>query len=89
MLLNPPHKNVSQIEYYQQRILTDARFGMLGWLLNEYLVDIFSSTEDNCLNFITACKVGLQHDVNSMKPSKLRVDVMLGECTCQHLMWDL
>ncbi len=50
--LNPPHKNISQIEYYRQRILTDARFGMLGRLLNEYLVDMFSSMEENHLNFI-------------------------------------
>ena len=45
--LNPPYDKVSQIEYYRYRILTDARFGMLGWLLNEYLVDMFSSVEDS------------------------------------------
>ena len=30
----------------------DARFGMLGRLLNEYLVDMFSSVEDSRLNYI-------------------------------------
>ena len=50
--LNPPHNKVSQIEYYRHRILTDARFEMLGRLLNEYLVAMFSSTEDKRLNFI-------------------------------------
>ena len=52
MSLNPPYSKVSQIEYYQQRILTDARFGILGRLLNEYLVNLFSGMEDNRLNFI-------------------------------------
>ena len=46
------HIKVSQIEYYRQRILTDARFGLLGLLFNEYLVDMFSSVEDNRLNNI-------------------------------------
>ena len=52
MSLNPPYSKVSQIEYYRHRILMDARFGMLGRLLNEYLVDMFSSVKDSRLNFI-------------------------------------
>ena len=50
--LNPPYDKVSQIEFYRQRILTDSRFGMLGRLLNEYLVDMFSSVEDSRLQYI-------------------------------------
>ena len=54
LTLNSDHsaRKVSQIEYYRQRILTDERFGMLGRLLNEYLVDMFSSVEDNRLSYI-------------------------------------
>ena len=40
------------MEYYRQRLLTEPRFGLLGRLLNEYLVDIFSSVEDNWLNYV-------------------------------------
>ena len=51
--LSPPaYAIISQIEYYRQRVLTGSRFGMLGRLLNEYLVDMFSSVEDNRLNYV-------------------------------------
>ena len=88
--LNPPYSKVSQIEYYRHRILTDARFGMLGRLLNEYLVDMFSSVEDCHLNFIRhSLQSRIAARANSMKPSKLRVDAMLGGCTYRHLSWGL
>ena len=47
-----PHVRTTQLEYYRHRILTEARFGLLGRLLNEYLVDMFSSVEDSRLNYI-------------------------------------
>ena len=77
MSLNPPHNKVSQIKYYLQRILMDARFGMLGRLLNEYLVAAVWKTIGSTSS-VTAGKVGSQHDVNSMKPSKLRVECRAG-----------
>lgn len=92
ILLNPPYKKVSQIEHYRHRILTDTRFGMLGRPLNKNLVGMFSSAEDNRLNWtssVTTCRVGLWYSKNSMKPSKLRVDAVLGKCTCQHPTWGL
>ena len=39
--------------YYCQRLLTEPRFSLLGRLLNEYLVDMFSSLEDSRLNYVT------------------------------------
>ena len=51
--LSPPaYAKISLIEYYHQRVLTESWFGMLGRLLNEYLVDMFSSVEDNRLNYV-------------------------------------
>lgn len=53
---------------------------MLGWLLNKYLVNMFSSVEDGCLNFICHSlqnRITAQHSTNSTKPSKLRVDAVL------------
>ena len=48
----PPYQRVTQREYYRQRLLSEPRFGLLGRLLNEYLVDMFSSVEDNRLNYV-------------------------------------
>ena len=50
--VQPSHKKISQMMYYRFRILTEKRFGQLGRLFNEYLVDMFSSLEDNRLNYI-------------------------------------
>ena len=48
----PSYQRVTQIEYYRQWLLAEPRFGLLGRLLNEYLVDMFSSVEDNRLNYV-------------------------------------
>ena len=48
----PPYQRVTQMEYYRQRLVTEPRFGLLGRLLNEYLMDMFSSLEDNRLNYV-------------------------------------
>ena len=49
---HPPYQRVTQLEYYRQRLLTEPRFGLLGRLLNEDLVDMFSSVEDNRLYYV-------------------------------------
>lgn len=41
-----PHARITQLEYYRHRILTEAGFCLLRQLLNEYLMDMFSSEED-------------------------------------------
>ena len=48
----PPYQRVTQQEYYRQRLLSEPRFGLLGRLLNEYVVDMFSSMEDNRVNYV-------------------------------------
>ena len=48
----PPYQRVTQLEYYRQHLLSEPRFGLLGRLLNEYHVDMFSSMEDNRLNYV-------------------------------------
>jgi hypothetical protein len=50
--IRSPFAKISQVEYYRHHVLTEARFGLLGRLLNEYLVDMFSSVEDSRLNYI-------------------------------------
>ena len=52
MSICSPSAKISQLEYYRHLLLTEVRFGLLGRLLNEYLVDMFSSIEDSRLNYI-------------------------------------
>ena len=48
-----PFANITQLEYYCHLLLTEVWFGLLGRrLLNEYLVDVFSSVEDSRLNYV-------------------------------------
>ena len=52
MSICSPSAKISQLEYYRHLLLTEVWFGLLGRLLNKYLVDVFSSVEDNRLNYI-------------------------------------
>ncbi len=47
--VHPPHEKMTQLEHFRHRVLTEVRYGLLGRLLNEYLVDMFSSVEDSKL----------------------------------------
>ena len=87
LTLSPLHleHKVSQIEYYRQRIFTDGRFGMLGRLLNEYLVDMFSSVEDNRLSYIRHNqRLAVRSEIEETKGVSV-----LGVCTCQLPSWGL
>ncbi len=50
--VHPPREKITQLPYFRHCVLTEMRFGLLGRLLNEYLVDMFSSTEDSRLYYI-------------------------------------
>ncbi len=50
--VRPPSKKITQLQYFRHRVLTEMRFGLLGRLLKEYLMDMFSSIEDSRLNYI-------------------------------------
>ncbi len=50
--VRPPYEKITQLQYLCHRLLTEVRFGLLGRLLNEYLVDMFSSVEDSRLNYV-------------------------------------
>lgn len=41
-----------QVDYYRYRIMSETRFHLLGHLFNEYLVDMFSQADDECLQYI-------------------------------------
>ncbi len=51
--VRPPREKITQLHYFCHRVLTEMRFGPLGRLLNEYLVDMFSSNEDSRLYYIS------------------------------------
>ncbi|CAG8585000.1 17547_t:CDS:2 [Gigaspora rosea] len=50
----PDTRKISQIDYYRYLIMNEPRFYLLGQLINEYLVDMFSRADDERLQFI--CK---------------------------------
>ncbi len=50
--VRPPYETITQLQYFRHRVLTEVRFGLLGRLLSEYLVDMFSSIEDSRLYYI-------------------------------------
>ncbi len=47
-----PYEKITQLQYFCHRVLIEMRFGLLGRLLNKYLVDMFNSIEDSRLNYI-------------------------------------
>ena len=60
----PPSTNghsFSQINWYRFRLLTEARFRWFGRLTNEYLVDMFSRVEEECLDYIQS---GCMHQMD-------------------------
>ena len=65
------------MEYYHHLLLTEIQFGLLGQLLNEYLVDMFSSVEDSRLNYIRQ-HVQTQHGESWMRSSMQKVDWLAG-----------
>jgi Helitron helicase-like domain at N-terminus len=46
------YRNITQIEWYRYRLLTEKRFLSLGRLTCEYLVDMYSRVEDERLTYI-------------------------------------
>ena len=81
-----PFAKITQLEHYRHRVLTEARFGLLGRLLNEYLVDMFSSVEDSRPNYI---RQNVQTRIHpGTKPSMQKVDPVPDGCIYQLPSWD-
>lgn len=53
---NPRTCNMTQIQYYKQRLLCEPRFQQLGRVGNEYMCDMYSRVEDERLDFIRKSK---------------------------------
>ena len=75
---HPPYPQITQLECYCHCLLTEAWFGQLGRLLNEYLVDVFSSMED-WTTYDSTSKPVLQHKVSWARPLRQKVESMSDE----------